>query len=71
MQFMPSEHQPPLPFIREADASDEMIGEGIESVKIANAIAAKADRSNFMVVFLWNAMLVVAPSTNMMPFCEA
>jgi hypothetical protein len=49
MQFMPSEHQPPLPFIRLAEASDEMKVVGIESTKIANAVAVNADRTNFMI----------------------
>jgi hypothetical protein len=49
MQFMPSEHQPPFPFIRLAEACDEMIGEGIERIKIASANAAIAGRIHFMV----------------------
>jgi hypothetical protein len=48
MQFMPSEHQPPFPFIREADAFDEIIGAGIERMKIAKARLATTVSKYFM-----------------------
>jgi hypothetical protein len=52
MQFEPSEQPDPLPFIRLADASDEMIGAGIERAKTAKATAAIAGKTNFMIDFL-------------------
>lgn len=49
MQFEPSEHIDPLPFILLAQASDEMIGDGMERLKTAKAVAAIAGKTNFMV----------------------
>ena len=48
MQFVPSEHQSFFPFIRLAEASDEMMGEGIANMKNANTIAAAASKINFI-----------------------
>jgi hypothetical protein len=52
MQFMPSEHQAPFPFMRLAEACDEMIGDGIERMAMASASDAKTDRIHFMTSFL-------------------
>jgi hypothetical protein len=48
MQFVPSEHHPPFPFIRLAKASDEMMGDGIDKIKAANTMAAAASKINFI-----------------------
>jgi hypothetical protein len=56
MQFTPSEHPYPLPFIFVAKAFEVMIGAGIKSAKVAITIAAvvaTAGKINFMIRFLF------------------
>jgi hypothetical protein len=57
MQFVPSEHPEPFPFIRDAWACELMTGAEMERAKIARAMAVRAGMINFIVVFLsGNAM---------------
>jgi hypothetical protein len=49
MQFIPSEHHPPFPFIRFAEAVDEKIGAGSDKIRAVRATEAIAESIHFIV----------------------